>query len=525
MAFATRSTRVSAATPVKGALLAAILFTSACAPVAPLITPSPSATAVPSGGVLRVALPADITTLDPWAANDASTLAVLRQVYEPLVDLAPGSFQVVPKLADHWDVSSDGRTYIFTLRSGIRFHDGTLLDAAAVAANFDRGRSRSVLAAQITSVTATDALTVAFSLRAPYAPFLASLAAPSFGIVSPACLRQDPSWATAASRCAAGTGPFRLEPGAWRPGERITLTRAAGYWGRDGGGNTLPYLDGVTYLPMPDQGARAAAVHAGTQDVALDLDPAALATIRSDPNIAVMRRPSCDASFLGFAGATGPLATPDVRRAIAMAIDRAAIAQTAYAGDAKVATQLVPPGIAGYDTSVVEYAKYDTTAAKKLLADAGQGSGFAVDLWYPGDGSPSLPEPRRVADAIAADLAKVGITATLRSGDPARIRSETRTGTLLWIESRVASRADADDFLADVTSDPVVQALLDRARTEIDESKRTELYKQVTKLLQQQAARVPLFNASLPVVASRRVRGLVAQPVVPESLAAVWLGR
>jgi ABC-type transport system substrate-binding protein len=204
-----------------------------------------------------------------------------------------------------------------------------------------------------------------------------------------------------------------------------------------------------------------------------------------------------------------------------MAIDRAAIAQTVFGGDAKVASQLVPPGFIGYDTTITEFAKYDTTTAKNLLAGAGQASGFTTDLWYPVTPSPTLPDPKRIAQAIAADLAKIGITATLHGYDDAGPNGAMP----LWVQARSSTRADADPFFADVTGDPVVQALLDRARVETDESKRAELYKQVTKLLQQQTARLPLFNASVPVAASKRIRGLVPQSIVGESFAAVWLGR
>lgn len=529
MACATRSIRVSAVTPVRLALLVALLVATACAPGVPLVSPtvSPSPSPVPAGGVLRVAVASDVTTLDPWAASDAATLATLRQVYEPLVDLAPGSVRVVPKLAERWEMAADGRTYRFTLRTGVRFHDGASLYAAAVVFSFERARpiAPSDLGARIASVTAADASTVVFTLREPYGPFIATLASPSFSIVSPGCVRADPGWATVASRCSAGTGPFRIDPGAWQPGQQVVLTRNTSYWGRDAGGHALPYLDGVTFRVMPDDASRASAVHAANADVALDLGPAGVAQLRSDPNIAVVRRPTYDASFLGFAAA-GPFGSSDVRRAVAMAIDRGAIAQTVYAGDAKVATQLVPPGVLGYDASIAEFVKYDVTAAKKVQSDAGQGAGFSTELWYPTAATPSLPDPKRVAEAIAADLTKIGIAVTLRTEDAARLAADAAAGALpLWIASRVATRADADDFLADVTNDPVVQALLQHARSESDESKRGELYKQVTKLVQQQTARVPLFNASLPVAASRKVHDLVPQPVVGESFAAVWLGR
>ncbi|HEY6959279.1 MAG TPA: ABC transporter substrate-binding protein [Candidatus Limnocylindria bacterium] len=516
----THSIRVSAATPARAGLLALLVVVAGCAPSVPVASASPSPTAVPTGGALRVVQASDITTLDPWSSHDAATDLVLRQIYEPLVDLEPGTFRIVPKLAARWAISGDGRTYTFTLRSGVRFQDGTPLDAGAVVASFERGRTLGRLAAfPDLSASAADASTVVFTLRAAYAPFLAAVAAPRFAIVSPGCVAHDGSWATAAFSCEAGTGPFHAEPTTWRPGS-ITLVRNAGYWGRDADGHPLPYLDTVTFQSMADDAARGAAVHNAVADVALDLGPAAIPAVRADPNIAILRRPSADTSFLGFNVIAPPLSSADVRKAIAMAIDRGAIAQTVFGGDAKVASQLVPPGFIGYDGTITEFARYDSAFAKNLLAGAGEGAGFATELWYPATPSPTLPDPRRVAQAIAADLAKVGITAALHAYDDAP------NGAMpLWIQARTALWADADAFLSDVSGDGVVQALLDRARSESDESKRAELYKQVTKLLQQQTARLPLFNATVPIAANKRVRGLVPQSIVGESFAPVWLGR
>src|SRR4030088_1672291 len=121
----------------------AILALSACqvAPAPGGATPSPtSAGRVDWGGSFRVALSADGTTLDPWNANEPSTLLVTRQIFETLVDYEPGGFKIVPKLAESWSLSPDGRAWTFTLRRGVKFHDGTDLDAAAVVLNFERAR-------------------------------------------------------------------------------------------------------------------------------------------------------------------------------------------------------------------------------------------------------------------------------------------------------------------------------------------------------------------------------------------------
>jgi len=469
-----------------------------------------------------------MTSLDPWTASDPATLIVLRQVYETLVDLAPGGFTVVPKLAERWSVTGDGRVWTFQLRQGVRFHDGTALDAAAVAFNFERARSfaRFDLGSLVTSVVTPDPATVSFTLRAPFAPFLATLATPSFGIVSPTCLRQGPAWATPATRCAAGTGPFRSEPGAWQAGDRIALTRNPSYWGMDQSGRQLPYLDGVEFRAVRDETSRVAELRAADVDIALDIGPSSLAAIRSDPNLGIRRRPSADVSYLGIAVTATPFDSLEVRRAVAMAIDRNAILQTAYGGDALIASQLVPPGLAGYDDTITEFTKYDTAAAKRALADAGYPSGFASDLWYATQATAALPDPKRIADAIAADLGRIGILVRLRPADADTVAASSRSGgTALWVGERTATRADADEFLADVSANPVAAELVRRAGAESDGSKRAELYKQVTKILQQEIARVPLFHSSPPIALIGKVIGLTPQPIVGESFATVTLGR
>jgi peptide/nickel transport system substrate-binding protein len=479
------------------------------------------------GGTLRVAQASDITSLDPWMAKDAATLTVLRQVYETLVDLSPGGFKIVPGLAERWAVSADGRVWTFQLRQGVRFHDGTALDAAAVAFNFERARAfaRFDLGTLITSVVTPDPATVSFTLRAPFAPFLATLATPSFGIVSPTCLRQGPAWATPATRCAAGTGPFRVDPGAWRSGDRVTVTRNPSYAGRDASGHALPYLDSVVFVTSPDESARVAELRAAGVDVSLDIGPASLAAIRSDPNLAIRRRPSADVSYLGIS-AGAPFDTVDVRRALAAAIDRNAILQTVYGGDARTASQLLPPALLGYDDTITEFAKYDPAAAKRALADAGYPNGFATELWYPAAPTAALPDPRRVAEAIAADLGRIGLLVRLRPAEADSVSAYARSGVApLWIGDRAGERADPDEFLADVSTSAVTLELLRRARGESDSSKRSELYKQVTKLAQQDVLRVPLFHASPPIALVGKVVGLVPQPIVGESFTLVSLGR
>ena len=536
------------------AFAAVLLSLSACqaVPIPGAATPEPTpGGSVETGGSLRVALAADAATLDPWNASDANTTLVTRQVFETLVDFDAGSFKIVPKLAEIWSVSSDGRSWTFVLKRGVKFHDGTDLDASAVALNFDRARQAahplrgapgadrfraySTLlegfddSSVIARVEAKDAATVVITTKIPFGPLLADLAMPAFGIVSPRSMRDDPAgWAAPGSSGAAGTGPYVFRPGAWQAGQQITLERNSTYWAKDQSGAALPYLDRVVFRVIKDENARIAELRSGGLDAVRDISVAPLSTVKADPNLQLLSRPPAGAAYLGIASATKPFDKVEVRRAIAMVIDKPLMVSTLFNWSGRPASQLLPPGIPGYDGSVVEFYRLDTAAAKRLLADAGVPSGFTTDLWYPQSWRATYPDPRRVAESVAADLAKIGITVTVRAEDAAVLRANASASRLpLWLGETSGESADPDSFFPDggVWAGDVVRELLRRARYEADASKRTELYKQVSKLIQQDAARVPLLHAEALVAATKKVHGLVPHPIGVDSYAQTWLGK
>ncbi len=539
---------------VRLAVAAVIFALSACqaAPVPGVATPiTTPAGGVDTGGSFRVAIAGDSATLDPWNASDANGMLVTRQIFETLVEYEPGSLRIVPKLAESWSVSSDGLAWSFVLRRGLKFHDGTHLDAAAVVLNFDRARQvahplrgpagverfrayAALLegfddASVIARVDAKDGATVVITTRVPFGPLLADLAVPSFAIVSPKSIRDDPAgWSTPASSGASGTGPFMFQPGSWQPGQQIALERNASYWTKDQAGAALPYVDRVVFRVVKEETARIAELRSGGVDTVRDLNPAALPTVKADPNLQLIARPAFNATYLGIAGSAAPLDKVEVRRAIAMAIDKPLLAAVLYSGAGLPASQLLAPGMLGYDDSIVEFYRYDVAAAKRLLAEAGFPSGFATELHYPSTWRAQYPDPRRVAESVAADLARIGITVTVRAAEPAAYRADSRAGRLpLWVGDATGESADPDSFFPDggAWAGDVVRELLRRARYEADGSKRTELYKQASKLIQQDAARIPLMHADVFVAATKKVRGLAPHAIGVEAYAQVWLGK
>jgi len=182
----------------------------------------------------------------------------------------------------------------------------------------------------------------------------------------------------------------------------------------------------------------------------------------------------------------------------------------------------------GYDDSVVEFYRLDIAGAKRLLADAGIASGVSTEIWYPSAWRTYYPDPKRVAESVAADLAKIGVVASVRTEDAAAYLADARAGRLpLWLGDAGGDSADPDSYFSEggAWAGDVVRELLRRARYEADASKRTELYKQVSKLIQQEATRIPLVQADAFVAATKKVRGLVPHPIGVEAYAQVWLGK
>lgn len=513
------------------------------------------------GGTLVFAGARLASSLDASQTSDGESFRILQQIYEPLVDLAPGSTnELVGVLAESWTGGPEDTEYVFTLREGVAFHDGTPLNAEAVKVNFDRWQNfpeelqaNAVYYDQvldgfgpdnlIQSVEATDELTVTITLREPSPTFLFGIALTPFAIVSPAVLAStkadDPAAGTFGTDVVqGGTGPFILED--YIPDDSAVLARNDDYWG------DAAYLDRLIIRPIADPAARLQALQGGSIQGYDLVSPTDYEAVESE-GFSLVERLSFNSLYLGItptATEGGPLAELAVRQAVEHAIDKQALIDAFYGGRGSVADIFLPPSSGWYDAvlGAVEPLEYDQDAARQLLEDAGYGpdSPPSVEFWYPTEVTrPYMPDPRGLHEAVTQMLEDVGFEVVPNSDiwDIPGYLEDAQGG--LYDLSFLGWTGDYDDpsnwygvhfgysqgepnpqFNCDVEG---LEEAIDAANAELDETARGEAWGEVARLIHENVCFVTLVHGDTALAFTDEVQGYLANPTGSESFQTVWL--
>jgi ABC-type dipeptide/oligopeptide/nickel transport system permease component/ABC-type transport system substrate-binding protein len=348
-----------------------------------------------------MALQLEPPNLDPTkGATPATDAVVLDNLYEGLVRIGENG-SVQPGLATAWETAPDGRSYLFHLRQGVRFHDGAPFDASTVKFSLDRARATGSANAEapylapITDIEIVDPFTVRLALSRPSSTLLYALAWGGSVIVAPDSVADD-------AIKPIGTGPFKFA--GWRRGEAIELERNADYWGQ------APQLRRVTFKFIADPNAAFAALKAGDVDAFPAFPaPETIAQLKTDPKLHVIVGRSIGKTILAINNREAPLNNLLVRRAISYAIDRKAIIDGAMFGFGEPIGSHFPPQDPAYVDLTGLYL-HDPLTAKVLLKEAGYPKGFTVRMRLP---PPSYA--RRSGEIIAAELAQIGITVKIET--------------------------------------------------------------------------------------------------------------
>jgi peptide/nickel transport system substrate-binding protein len=456
--------------------------TTTTAPAAGTTTTEPMA----SGGELIVALSTEPNSIYLPNAAERNATNVSVQMFEGPVWIDDDN-EIQPALATEWEVSEDGITYTFTLRENVVFHNGEVMDAddwvASWQAAIDESNVYAYLYQQADSVTAVDPLTVAITVPAPDALFLRGLA--EWAILPASQYEADGLAGIEANPI--GTGPFAFV--SWSRGDRIILEAHDEYW--DEG---KPLVDRVVFRPIPDSSTRLAAVQTGEVHIAQRFNSEEAATLENAPNVEVVTYPVDRVYYIAFNNLTTGVGTPlenqDVRIAMNHAVDREAIVDSLFDGQAALATGLVSTSSLGHDTSIQPYA-YDPELARQMLADAGYPDGFEIGFACPTGAYTNFEE---VCQAVAGYLEAVGITLDggeiqfMESGQYWDLEASKQLPPLFgdsWSSTISESIERLQGALggegADYSSwsDDVILDLLVRIPTTLDEDERAALYSEL----------------------------------------------
>jgi peptide/nickel transport system substrate-binding protein len=537
---------------------------------------APAPAQIKEGGTLVVAIPGDIKRTDSALVDDGNSGYVFGNIMEGLVGLQPGSTsKIIDVLATSHEVSADGLTYTFKLRSGVKFHDGTDFNAAAVAYNYNRwtnfpkdlqGYSYYAGAvfggygdtSNVASVTATDASTITIVLRKPSSSFLLTQTLPQFGIASPTALKAGGAdntvtdvskiaYAQGGTPAMVGTGPFKWEK--WVKGSEVDLVKNADYWDPAG----VAHLARIVFKPISDETAILNGLQAGDIDLAQKVSPVDIEALKTDPKFSVIDRgESCNLFHLGLnqayaghdpkpANNSKILTNLKIRQAIGYAINRQALLDNFYAGQGTLADNWMPPATQFYKP--LGLPTYDPEKAKALIAESGiPADQLVIHAWYPSDVTrPYMPDPKGIFQSIQNDLEAVGfkLIPDTATWSPTYLDSEYGGKYEMFLIGWTCDWAGPDNFLKTaffgyVNGKPSTEFgykndALDKAMNDAlaapDEASQKTLWEKAQDLIAADLPTIPIINSTPPGVTQLFVKGFVPSGNLDEQMNTVWLDK
>ena len=482
----------------------------------------------------------DTITLDPARQASYSPPMTLQAAYEALVTMEPGDYiNLKPMLATKWERTPDGKGWRFTIRENVKFASGNPMSAEDVKWSLDRVLNIKDQPAQyvanIDRVELVDGKTVDVILKDPNGPVLNALAAPGFVVLDRKLLEQhggdaskdakEKDKATAwLNENSAGAGAYRLAR--WERNQQIQLVRNEHYW------RGKPAFERVVIRHMGDSAAQLLAIRRGDIDIAFNLIPEQVATLKGDANVRLEQLASLD--FVYMALTQNPefnkaLAVKEARQAIGYSIDYDGIKNSLIGGAALRPAHFLPIGINGSTEEIARQVGFreDLGKAKELLAKAGLADGFEFEINYANAAIAGVSY-QLLAQKIQADVGRLGIKARLAPVDQVNLRTQFTTGKspggvlTFWnppaIENSLWALATVERVARRVHWTPPedLVKLVHQAAGESDQKKQAELWVEYQKRMVDQANHFILFQPIYQVAARN---SLAKVPVT----AAGWL--
>lgn len=481
--------------------------------------------------------PALYSTNSTWDASSET-------IYDRLTEFKPGTTEVAPGLAASWTISDDNLEYVLKLREGVKFQttdfftptrdfnaDDVLFSynrqidknspwyAYSGAANwemFDAMEMPNI----VKEIVKVDDHTIKFVLNQPDASLLAKLAL-NFGAI----MSKEYADKLEASgnkidldHKPVGTGPFTFVN--YQQDAAIRYAANADYWGGK------PKIENLIFAITVDATARMQRLKAGECQMAPYPAPADIEALKADPALNVMEMAGLNVAYMAFNNLKAPFDNVEVRKALNMGVNKQAIVDAVYQGMGQVAKNGIPPTMWGYNDKVVPY-PYDPEAAKKMLAEAGV-KDLKMKIWAMPVSRPYMPNARRSAEMMQADLAKIGVGVEIVSYEWGeylkQARDKNRDGAVIL--GATSDNGDPDNMLSfffvcsAVGSSNManwcykpVDDLLQKGRVTTDKAERTKIYEEAQQIIHDQAAWMPIAHSTVVLPMSKKVKGFVMEPL------------
>ena len=480
----------------------------------------------------------------PAINTTGTSFDAARPVYNRLTEFKRGTTEVVPGLAESWDIADGGKTITFHLRKGVKFHalkdfkPTRAFDADDVLWSIDRqwkpdhpyskisgGKydyfNDMDMPSLLDSVTKTDDHTIVMKLKEPNVAILANLAMDFMAIGSKeyADFLLKKGTPEQFDQAPVGTGPFSFV--AYQKDSVIRYKANKDFYGEK------PLVDDLVFAITPDATARYAKLKAGECHVNAYPRPADLDEMKKDPALEVISAPGLNIAFWAFNVNKPPLDKKAVRQALSMAIDRDAIVKDVYLGAGEKAKTLIPRTMWSYDDEIADY-PYDPAKAKAMLAAAGVQTPLEIDLWYQPVQRPYNPNGKRIGEMMQADLAKVGVNAKLVTYEWGEYRKRAQAGEDMTAQlGWTGDNGDPDNFFfLDGCTDgkpagnnipkwcnAEFNDLLVKARVIPDQAERAKLYRRMQEIEHEEAPELLLAHSIVSEAMRANVTGYKQSPL------------
>jgi peptide/nickel transport system substrate-binding protein len=487
-----------------------------------------SAGAPVHGGDLVIARTADSQSMNNTNVFDNESIWIFENVFQTLYTVTPNGKAVRPELATGYKVSSDKKTYTFTLRKGVKFSTGAPMTSKDVVFSINKARAASkgwgYIDTAIKNVTAQGPEKVVVSLKYPWAPLLADLSLFSNGIV-PANYAGKSE--TAFYTAPVGTGPFKWD--FWHKGSALKLVANPNYWEKG-----KPYLNSVTWTDTPNDNTRQNEVLSGQAQV--DEFPAwsTVSSLKSNSNVSMDLFPSTRTDYVIFNDTKAPFNNQDVRQAINYAIDRNALIKAVLFGNGQPANSLFPPQVPYYQKATAGL-QLDLAKAKAALAKSPFPHGFSTTMLIASGDS----DQETVAQILQADLAKIGIKINIKQLDQNTVETQYQAlkydMTLVYWTMDIPDPDELATFAVDPTlgsksfytgyDNPTLKKSADEAERTLSTSARQKLYDTLQSTAASSAYMSFLYYSPFAYVTSKNVHGFAVTPLGNYDMGNVWMSK